>query len=58
MEYEQVMLENAGFSFDSREWIRGEWTIRFDGDVVEAFDEELYYTGTSKDLKEILEDIG
>lgn len=52
------LLENAGFKFNSWEWVKDRWTIRTNSDEFEAFDEDKYYYGTMSELEDVLKDIG
>lgn len=53
------MLLEAGFGFFEEEWHKGSWTIRFDNDMMEAFDNnsDKYFYGNRNSLDIILEDI-
>ena len=62
---EKMLIEN-GFIASSlpNTWIKGDWTIRFDAEMIEAYDDAengqgLYYCGPidKVDLQVILDDI-
>ena len=55
----QEMLKQYGYVLNDNEWKKLEWTVRFDDEKIEAFDDFLYFCKEIKniELKDLLDDI-